>query len=86
MIKKRKIEAAYNCAQIKNKGENFRRALSPQTSLASPRRMEIKSPKVVEGNCKLYKKYNVPNFLKRMSDKKINFLDALHHKRTVTID
>jgi len=49
------------------------------------RHIEIKSPKAAEGQSKVYKR-NVPNFLKRVNDKNISFLDSLNHKRTVTID
>lgn len=75
-----------NFIEMKSKGETIKRALSPQTSFGSIRHYEIKSPKAADGGSKVEKRSNIPNFLKRMTEKKTNFLDGLHHKRTVTID
>ena len=66
---------ASSCSQTKNQSDCFRRALSPQTSFGSLRQIQVRSPKVVQDNAKCNKKYNVPNFLKRITAKKHKFLD-----------
>lgn len=75
-----------NYTEIKRKGEGFRRALSPQTSFGGLWNVELKTPKLDENSSRIAKRNNVPNFLKRMVEKKMNFLDVLNHKRTVTIE